>query len=169
VRGGRPYAPRALDEFEILPGVADALRRLDAAGVLLIVATNQPDVGNGSQRREVVEAMHQRLRRELPLTDIKVCYDGDPAGCECRKPKPGMLVAAAREHDVDLAASFMVGDRWRDVDAGRAAGCFTIFIDRGYDEPLSQRPDVTSADLASAAAVILERMNPTPALSQSGP
>src|SRR4029077_11757267 len=88
VRGGRPYAPRTLDEFEILPGVADALRRLDAAGFLLIVATNQPDVGTGSQRREVVDAMHARLRRELPLTDIKGCYDAQPPGCAWRKPTP---------------------------------------------------------------------------------
>jgi D-glycero-D-manno-heptose 1,7-bisphosphate phosphatase len=155
VRAGRPYAPQTLEEFEILPGVTEALRALDAAGFLLIVATNQPDVGNGLQRREIVDAMHRRLRRELPLTDIKVCYDAAPAGCECRKPKPGMLFAAAAEHDVDLAASFMVGDRWRDVDAGRAAGCFTIFIDRGYTEPLNQRPDTICADLSEAATIIL--------------
>jgi len=162
IRDGKPYSPATLDQFEILPGVTEALRALDEAGFLLIVATNQPDVGRGAQRREVVEAMHQRLRAELPLDDIKVCYEADGAGCACSKPKPGMLLAAAGERGIDLSRSYMIGDRWRDVGAGKAAGCFTIFIDRGYREALIDTPDAVCADLPEAAAVILRHLDSSP-------
>ena len=158
VRDGKPYAPATFAEFEILPGVADALRQLDEAGFLLIVVTNQPDVARGLQRREVVEAMHQRLRDELPLDDIKVCYEVETPASACYKPNPGMLLEAARERDIDLARSYMVGDRWRDVGAGKRAGCFTIFIDRGYAEPLMETPDETCADLPHSAAFILRHV-----------
>lgn len=163
VDGGKSRSPRTLDEFELLPGVVEALHALKAAGVLLIVATNQPEVAQGLQRREVVEAMHARLREQLPLDGIKVCYEADEANCPCRKPKPGLLFEAAREHTIDLARSFVVGDRWRDVGAGRAAGCFTIFIDRGYDEALRDAPDAICGDLPGAAEVILRHLNsPSP-------
>jgi D-glycero-D-manno-heptose 1,7-bisphosphate phosphatase len=130
------------------------LPALRAAGFMLIVVTNQPDVARGWVRREVVEGMHRLLRAALPLDDIKVCWDVDGPANTCYKPKPGLLLEAAREHGIDLVRSFMVGDRWRDVGAGRAAGCFTVFIDRAYAEPLTERPDAVCADLAGAAAVI---------------
>ncbi|MCX5724119.1 MAG: HAD family hydrolase [Nitrospirae bacterium] len=155
VREGKPYPPATLAEFEILPGVLDALRELDEAGFLLIVVTNQPDVARGLQSREVVEAMHQRLRNELPLDDIKVCYEVESPTSLCYKPKPGMLLEASQERGINLARSYMVGDRWRDVGCGRAAGCFTVFIDRGYAETLRDVPDVTCADLVQASAYIL--------------
>lgn len=155
VRNGKPYPPATVEEFEILPGVAEALQALNRAGFLLIVATNQPDVASGKQRREVVEAMHRKLRKELPLDDIKACYALDTPASACYKPKPGMLLEASQEWNIDLARSYMVGDRWRDVGAGRRAGCFTIFIDRGYDEPMTETPDAVCADLPQAAAFIL--------------
>ena len=115
----------------------EAVRRLHDAGFLLIGATNQPDVARGTQRREVVEAMNARLLAEMPISAILVCYeDGDD--CARRKPNPGLLLEAAETFEIDLAASYMVGDRWRDVEAGRRAGCRTIFIDLGYRE---RRPD----------------------------
>jgi D-glycero-D-manno-heptose 1,7-bisphosphate phosphatase len=157
VRHGKPQPPKTLADFEILPGVADALRVLDGAGFLLIVVTNQPDVAQGLQRREVVEEMHRRLREELPIDDIKVCYETDEAASTCYKPKPGMLLSAARERNIDLAGSYMIGDRWRDVGAGKAAGCFTIFIDRGYAEPLRERPDAVCSDLMAAVGFILRK------------
>lgn len=156
VRDGRPAAPTTLDEFEIEPQASTALPALRAAGFLLIVATNQPDVARGWVRRELVEEMHRRLRAALPLDDIKVCWDLDGPGSRCYKPKPGLLLDAAREYDIDLPRSFMVGDRWRDVGAGRAAGCFTVFIDRAYREPLREAPDAVCTDLSGATAVILE-------------
>jgi len=155
LREGKPRAPATFDEFTILPGVPEALQKLDQAGFLLIVVTNQPDVVCGTVKREVVEAMHERLRTLLPLDDIKVCYEIESIDSMCYKPKPGMLLEAARERAIDLSRSYMVGDRWRDVGCGRAAGCYTIFIDRGYHEVLRDSPDATCADLTEAAAIIL--------------
>jgi D-glycero-D-manno-heptose 1,7-bisphosphate phosphatase len=155
LREGRPYPPASLDTFEILPRVPEAVRQLYDSGFLLIGATNQPDVGRGTQRREVVEAMNARLRDELPITAILVCYeDGDD--CPRRKPNPGLLLEAAETYGIDLSASFMVGDRWRDIEAGRRAGCRTIFIDSGYSEQPPDPPaDHTAVDLMTAALWIL--------------
>jgi D-glycero-D-manno-heptose 1,7-bisphosphate phosphatase len=157
VRDGRPYPPAGLDAFEILPGVPEALCRLHEAGFLLIGATNQPDVARGTQRREVVEAMNSRLLAEMPIHAILVCYeDGDD--CARRKPNPGLLLEAAETFDINLSASYMIGDRWRDVEAGRRAGCQTIFIDCGYREPRPDTdPDYVAADLQGAAVWILSQ------------
>ncbi len=155
VRDGRPYPPSTLESLEILPGVAEAVQRLCDAGFLVIGATNQPDVARGTQRREVVEAMNARLSAEMPITDILVCYeDGDDS--PRRKPNPGLLLEAAETYGIDLSASFMIGDRWRDVEAGRRAGCRTVFIDLGYSERKPDPPaDHTAVDLPAAAAWIL--------------
>jgi D-glycero-D-manno-heptose 1,7-bisphosphate phosphatase len=155
VRHGKPYAPTDMDQVEILPGVPAALARLAAAGFFLVGATNQPDVARGTLRREVVEAIHSRLLGVLPLREIRVCYEADDA-CPCRKPNPGMLLDAAAQHGIDLPGSFMVGDRWRDVEAGRRAGCRTVFIRYDYGEPLPDPPaDVTVTSLPEAAEWIL--------------
>jgi D-glycero-D-manno-heptose 1,7-bisphosphate phosphatase len=155
VRNGKPYPPANLAEFEILPDVKEALLQLKAAGYLLIVVTNQPDVGRGAQQQSVVDAMHDLLQRELPLDAIYVCYHGYDGECECRKPKPGMLIEAAKKYDIDLRQSYIVGDRSKDVDAGLAGGCCTVFIDYGYCEPLNTSPDFTTDTLQSAATWIL--------------
>lgn len=155
VRGGRPYAPRGLDEFEILPDAAEPLRLLKRAGFLLVVVTNQPDVARGVLPRAVMEEMHARLAAALPLDDIRACVEEESPGSTCYKPRPGMLLDAARAFRIDLAASWMVGDRWRDVGAGRAAGCRTVFIDRGYTERAPESPDAVVASLAEAATLVL--------------
>src|SRR6185295_8673444 len=155
VRNGKPYPPATLAEFEILPGVEEACLRLKDAGWLLVVATNQPDVGRGTQRREEVEEMHAAMCARLPIDRVEVCYDpGQGIPSEFRKPAPGMLLRAAREMEIDLAGSWMVGDRWRDIDCGAAAGCRTIFIDYGYDEALRTEPNYRVKSLLEAAAVI---------------
>jgi D-glycero-D-manno-heptose 1,7-bisphosphate phosphatase len=155
-REGKPYPPTSLGELEILPGVPQACARLKAAGFLLVVATNQPDVGRGTLRQEVVEAIHTHLCRMLPLDRVEVCYHpGGQMECECRKPKPAMLLRAARELDVDPAQSWMVGDRWRDIDCGHAAGCRTILIDCGYAELLRTPPDFRCGSLLEATRIIL--------------
>lgn len=157
VRGGRPYAPTSLAEFVVLPGVPEAVERLRAAGFFAIVVTNQPDVATGKQTLAILADMHELLLRSVPLDDIRVCSHTDTDACDCRKPKPGMLVSAAREHDIDLTRSYMVGDRWRDVAAGQAAGCTTVFVDYGYDEPQPTNPDATVTSLPQAADWILRR------------
>ena len=141
--------------MEILPGVAEALERLKRAGFTLIVVTNQPDVARGLTSREAVERMHARLRSQLPLDDVRVCYHDDQDECGCRKPKPGLLMDAARDFDILLSASYMVGDRWRDVEAGRRAGCRPVLIDHGYDEGRAVVPDARVGSLAEAADWIL--------------
>lgn len=155
VRQGILTPPRRLDEVEILPGVPQALHRLHRAGMRLIVVTNQPDVARGSLSRETVEQLHARLRSELPLDDIRVCYHDDHDKCDCRKPKPGMLLAAARDFGLDLAASYMVGDTWRDVQAGRQAGCKVALIEQGYHPEGDVQPHTRVSSLAEAAEWIL--------------
>jgi D-glycero-D-manno-heptose 1,7-bisphosphate phosphatase len=155
VRDGKPHPPDSIEELEVLAGVPDALLKLRGAGFRLIVITNQPDVARGTQTREVVEAMHVRLMSELPVDDVVTCYhDGD--GCDCRKPKPGALVDAAQRHGVELKRSFMVGDRWRDIEAGQRAGCRCLFVDHGYAEQQPAGLFVRVPSLAAAADWILE-------------
>jgi D-glycero-D-manno-heptose 1,7-bisphosphate phosphatase len=158
-RDHKPFAPSSLDEFEILPDVPAACAKLKAAGFLLIVATNQPDVGRGTLKKEIVETIHAEMRRRLPIDRVEVCFHPGrgESDCDCRKPRPGMLLRAARELGIDLAQSWMVGDRWRDVDCGRAAGCRTIFIDCGYAEELRQKPDFFAGNLVEAADIILRQ------------
>ena len=158
VRDGRPYAPMSAAEMEIEPEAPEALASLRRAGFLLIVASNQPDVARGTLAREDVDAMHRALAGTLPLDDIFVCCHDDADACDCRKPRPGMLIEAARKYGIELTASFLIGDRWRDIDAGRAAGCRTVWIDRGYGERQpAHPPDVSVASLAEAVRWILER------------
>jgi D-glycero-D-manno-heptose 1,7-bisphosphate phosphatase len=155
-RDGRSFAPKRLEDFRFYPDALQSVEALKAAGYLVLVVTNQPDVGAGIVDRSVVEAMHERLLRELPVDDIEVCYHTRQDDCECRKPKPGMITRAARRHAIDCANSIMVGDRASDVDAGRAAGCRTIFIDLGYRDENPDRPDHVVSSLGEAAAVILK-------------
>ena len=106
------------------------MRLLKRAGFLVIVVTNQPDIGNGLVPAAVVEAMHAKLRGRVAVDDIRVCPHRQDEGCACRKPKPGLLRAAARDWRIDLKGSYLVGDRDGDIVAGKAAGCYTLLINR---------------------------------------
>jgi D-glycero-D-manno-heptose 1,7-bisphosphate phosphatase len=158
VRDGRPHPPARVDDVEILPGVPESLRALKAAGFVLIVVSNQPDVARGTTARATVEAINARLAERLPVDRFIMCCHDTGDGCDCRKPRPGMLLAGAREFDVDLSASFMVGDRWRDIEAGAAAGCKTVFIDYGYDEQRPRACDYRVLSAEEAFTAILEGM-----------
>jgi D-glycero-D-manno-heptose 1,7-bisphosphate phosphatase len=156
MREGKPYAPRTLAEMQIDPEGPAALARLKSAGFLLIVVTNQPDVARGLTRREEVAAMHAALMAALPLDACMVCLHDDADRCDCRKPKPGLLLQAAQKHSIDLAGSFLIGDRWRDIDAGAATGCRTIWIDRSYSEPPPKHaPDARVTSLNAAVDWVL--------------
>ena len=159
VRNGRPHPPSRVEDFDLYDDVADGCARLKAAGFLLVVMTNQPDVGRGTQSREAVEAMHVKMQLALPSLDrVEICYHageryGEP--CDCRKPRPGLILRAAAELKIDLCASYVIGDRWRDINCARAAGCRAIFIERGYQESLRETPDFAVTNFRDAVNTLL--------------
>jgi D-glycero-D-manno-heptose 1,7-bisphosphate phosphatase len=156
VRNGKPFPPEALDDFRLFADAPGGCRKLKAVGFALVVATNQPDVGRGTLSQSVVEAMHERLRSLVPEIDrIEVSYDSGKEPARRRKPEPGMLLDAAAALNLDLARSWMVGDRWRDVECGRRAGVRTVLIDFGYAERLPAPPDFTVKSFGEAVEVIL--------------
>jgi len=155
VRDGKPYAITETEPAVVLDGVHEACAALKQAGLLLVMVTNQPDVARGTTSRHFVETTNAGLVTALGLDDARVCYHRDEDGCDCRKPKPGLLTAAARDLSIDPAASIMVGDRWRDVEAGRNAGCRTVLIDRRYTETRSGTPDHVADSLSEAVPWIV--------------
>jgi transaldolase len=158
ISGGKPGAPRTVDEFVIPPDRAACLEELKRRGFALIVVTNQPDVARGRQSIAVIEEMHRRLQAALPVDDVLVCFHDEADNCQCRKPRPGLLIEAQRKYDLDLSRSFLIGDRWKDVDAGNAAGCRTVFIDYNYSERgPSTEPSVRVSSLRDAVDWISSR------------
>jgi D-glycero-D-manno-heptose 1,7-bisphosphate phosphatase len=155
VRDGRAHAAVTLAQFRVCPEAAAQVARLKAAGLRPVVFTNQPEVARGTLSPGVLDRMHARLREMAGVDDILVCGHVDADGCACRKPRPGMLETAARRWELDLSASFVVGDRWRDIEAGRAVGCYTVLIERPYSE--CRDADVRVADLTGAVDAILAR------------
>ena len=159
VRNGTPHPPSHAEEFELYEDVPDGCARLKAANFVLVVITNQPDVGRGTQSRETVEAMNLKMQSALPLLDrVETCYHaGERYGqpCDCRKPRPGMILRAVAELNIDPETSYVIGDRWRDVDCARAAGCRAIFIQRSYKESLREAPDFTVANFNEAVSAVL--------------
>src|SRR6516164_6052867 len=155
VLNGKPYPPRDPSELIITEGACAALYELKREGFLLIVVTNQPDIARGNAKRADVDKINAQLAAILPLDAIEVCEHDDKEQCDCRKPKPGMILRAREKFGVDLAHSFMVGDRWRDIEAGQKAGCRTILIGDGYGESFSFAPTVTHTSLMRAASWII--------------
>ena len=155
MRDGKPYPPTNLSEMEILPGVQGAMALLHEAGFLLIVVTNQPDVARGTTSKAVVEEINHNLASRLPIDEFRTCYHDNGDGCDCRKPLPGALLAAAKQHNIDLSNSYMIGDRWRDTEAGQQAGCQTIFIDYGYFEKQPESVNHRVHSLTEATQIIL--------------
>jgi len=155
-RAGRSFAPTSLGVFRIYDSAPKCLKQLKECGFLLVVVTNQPDVGRGVISLAVIDEMHRRLRDALPVDDVRVCVHTSADACACRKPKPGMLSAAAAALGIALDRSFMIGDREGDIAAGRAAGCRTVFVDRDYAaEPKPQDADFVVRSLEEATACVL--------------
>jgi D-glycero-D-manno-heptose 1,7-bisphosphate phosphatase len=157
VRSGRPYPPKRIDELRVLPGVPAACRDLATAGLTLVCVSNQPDIARGTLDFGTVAAINDELRELLRLDEVVVCPHDDQDGCACRKPLPGMILDAARRLDLDVSHSVTVGDRWRDVEAGRSAGTWTVLIDNGYKERQPDQPDLIVTDLKEAVPWILDR------------
>ncbi len=156
LRNGKPYPPANVAELKLLRGVQQSLTALFDAGCVLIVVTNQPDVARGLTSKQNVEEINQHLYEKLPITEFYTCYHDDSDNCDCRKPKPGLLLAAARKYNIDLKNSYMVGDRWRDIEAGNRAGCKSIFIDYGYNERQPKSFCHRASSTREAIQIILE-------------
>ena len=158
IRDGNPYPPARLEDVEILLGTVTALPQLQAAGYILIGITNQPDVARGTQSREVVESINAMIQARLPVREIFVCYHDNIDSCDCRKPKPGLILQAREKYGLDLSQSWMVGDRWKDIAAGHSAGLKTIFVDYHYAEMYEGiRADLTVKDTLFLPDIILKR------------
>ena len=155
VKDGKPYPPSGLSELKILPGVAEAINHLHQEGWLLIVVTNQPDVARGITKRETVEEINQFLLNQFPFECVLTCYHDTNDKCDCRKPRPGFLLQSQQRYGIDLSASYMVGDRWRDIEAGVSAECKTIFIDYGYNERQPTNYTYRANDLLEASKIIV--------------
>jgi D-glycero-D-manno-heptose 1,7-bisphosphate phosphatase len=156
--GGIPHPASSLKDVSALPGAREACASLKGAGLLLIVVTNQPDIARGSSEVSDVLAINQHLIDEFELDAVYTCPHDDPDGCRCRKPAPGLITEAASDFGVALQESIMVGDRWRDIEAGRGAGCRTIWIRGEYEEPTPIGPDAVMESLKDAAPWILSEI-----------
>jgi D-glycero-D-manno-heptose 1,7-bisphosphate phosphatase len=160
LRHGKPYSPATLSDLRLLPGVREACTKLRESGFALILITNQPDISRGLVSAQQVSEMNARLQRFLRLDGVGVCPHDDSARCSCRKPEPGLLFEAARVWNIDLESSFIVGDRWRDIEAGHRAGCRPIFVDYGYAEKRPDGPFVGVRSLRDASQWILRTTRP---------
>jgi D-glycero-D-manno-heptose 1,7-bisphosphate phosphatase len=156
VREGQAYPPMDRSEVEILPGVVEACQRLKKAGFLLVVVANQPGVERGEQSRETVEQINAVVERQIPVDELLVCFHEDGDHCPCRKPQPTMLLDAAQRIGISLGESFLVGDRPRDIDAGKTAGCRTVLIGDAQGEAGTTVPDYRAASLEEAVPYILQ-------------
>jgi D-glycero-D-manno-heptose 1,7-bisphosphate phosphatase len=154
---GLPRPPKDSQAMIIPIGAKGLLLSLKELGFTLICVTNQPDIARGTRSIENVKAMNDRVRFELALDDVFVCPHDNEDNCGCRKPKPGLVLTASAKWSIDLPSSWMVGDRAGDVEAGRSAGCRTIFIDYDYYEPKPVPPaDFVCRNLPEAVNIIIE-------------
>lgn len=154
-----------VEKLELIPGAAEAVAKLRAAGFLAVLVTNQAGVAKGYLSEEELGDIHAELLRRLrergaELDGIYHCPHAPEDGCSCRKPAPGLILRAARELGIDLARSYLVGDASTDVEAAHRAGCFAILVKTGFagtDGRSQEVPDAVVPDLAAAADFILER------------
>lgn len=156
LKNGKPYPPATVDELVIAEGAAIALNKLTELGYFLIGVTNQPDVARGTTTKASVDEINHAILKHLPLHEIRVCFHDDTDQCSCRKPKPGLLIQAAQDYSIDLTKSFMIGDRWKDIDAGIAANCKTIWIKTDYNEKQPANMDFTANTIMEAVDWILK-------------
>lgn len=155
VRNGKKQAPYHIDEFELLEGVTEAVLEFKKAGFLTVVVTNQPDVKRGWVEKESVELMNQLVQNKLEIDHIEVCYHDNLDNCFCRKPNPGMLLSASQKLEISTSDSFMIGDRYGDVLAGKLAGCKTFLVGEGDNQGDLPTPDYKVSSLLEAAKIIL--------------
>ena len=159
VRGGLPYPPKVISELELLPGVSKAVELLKENNFEIVVVTNQPDVARGKTSREVVEEFHKYIMKSLKINYFYTCFHDDDDNCACRKPKPGLILEAAQKLNICLARSFMVGDRWKDIAAGQAAGCECFYIKNSYKEIEAKLPYTQVSSLIESVSLVLKEIS----------
>ena len=155
---------KSWDEFEFLPRVKEAIRRLNKSGFLVIIASNQRGIARGLMTEDDLKEIHTKMQQELAKEGAKIdgiyyCPHDIEDHCGCRKPEPGLLLKAAREHDIDLSQSWMIGDRETDIEAGKRAGCRTILIGSALASGTlkGMGPDLVAKSLAEAVDKLLGR------------
>jgi len=159
IKEGRPYPPMSGSDLKFLPGVRERLAQLKHLDMLVVCVTNQPDVARQSTTRATVDAINARIKAEMPLDELLVCYHDDRDQCNCRKPRPGLLLEAAGRLGIDLRRSYMIGDRWKDIACGAAAGCTTVFVDYGYTETYrGPAPSHTSSTAVEALDYVISQV-----------
>ena len=154
IKNGLPESPNSLSELEILPGVKESISRLKKLNFICLVVTNQPDVQRGKIKKNTIIKMNNFLKKKIELDDIFVCYHDDKDNCNCRKPKPGLLLQAGKKWNVDFKKSFMIGDRWRDIQSGEKVGCKTIYLDYNYKDIKPKNPNFVTDTLFNAVNII---------------
>ena len=152
---GVPQPPRGFGDLQVLPGVPNAIKSLKDAGFLVFCLTNQPEISRGTVNKESVAQISEYLISELGILEVFVCHHDDQDGCTCRKPKPGGINYFVEKYSLDQSQCFMVGDRWKDIDAGISAGCRTIFIEHSYAEKKPINQDFSVKSLDEAVSIIL--------------
>lgn len=156
---GQPKSIRRIEEIIFVDGLQELLSWAKQSGLEIFVVTNQPDVNRGFITVDDVNRVHEKIVSENPMIrKVYFCPHDDDANCYCRKPKPGMLQLAAREYNINLEDSILIGDRWRDIDAGNNAGCFTVFLDRGYEENLVTKPGAVVNSLSMATTIMKKHL-----------
>ena len=150
IENGLPISPSSLNKFKIIKGVKKSINRLKKLNFLCILITNQPDVFRGKISKKTVVKMNSYIKKKIKLEDMFVCYHDNEHNCSCRKPKPGLLVKASKKWKIDLKKSFMIGDRWKDILAGKKVGCKTIFINNNYKNDKKVKADFTFKSLLKA-------------------
>ena len=154
IKNGLPISHPSFNKFKILPGVKNSIIKLKKLGFLCLLITNQPDVSRKKIKKNVVKKMNNFIKKKIKLDDVFVCYHDDKHNCNCRKPKPGLLLDGSRKWNINLKESYMIGDRWKDISAGVSAGCKTIFINNKYKELTPQNPNYVTDSLIKAAQFI---------------
>lgn len=156
-RDRKPVSPRTIEEFRFCEGVAEALQRLSVAGLRLLVVSNQPDIARGLLASSVLQSMNDRIVASLPVEHVLVCPHDDADNCACRKPKPGLLYELAASGGIDLSRSFLIGDSWKDIQAGQRAGCRTILLRRPYNKDVDAQ--FVTDTLSQAVDLILGELD----------
>jgi len=157
IKNGKSFAARKLKDFKLFCDSKESVKKLKLAGFIVIVVTNQPDVGKKIISRTVLKKMHEKLKKKTNVDAIYTCTHTKNKKCYCRKPKPGMILNAAKRHNIDLKNSFMVGDRLIDIVAGRKAKCRSIFLNKKYFEKKPKSQEATFNNLKQAASYILKQ------------